>query len=111
MTTIEQTPFIDIDVIKTNIDNYKLFISLDQIQYEIELKEWLKESIYNATKNGSTQIQFKSRYELSQEFIDSVQPLKIKFDGSIYVESPISVGKKILIGYSYYCDIKDLIFS
>ena len=46
-----------------------------------------------------------------QEFIDSVQPLKIKFDGSFYVESPISVGKKILIGYSYYCDIKHLIFS
>jgi hypothetical protein len=41
MTTIEQTPFIDIDVLKMNIDNYKLFRSLDQVQYEIELKEWL----------------------------------------------------------------------
>jgi hypothetical protein len=107
MTTIEQTPFIDIDVLKMNIDNYKLHRSLDQVQYEIELKEWLKESIYNSTKFGSTNIQFKSKYELGKEFIDSVQPLEIKYIGAIYVESPISVGKNILIGYSYNCFINN----
>ena len=105
MTTIEQTPFIDIDVLKMNIDNYKLHRSLDIIEYEIKLKEWLKESIYNCSKFGSTNIQFKSMCILSQEFIDSVKPLELKFNGSVYVESPISVGKNILIGYSYNCFI------
>jgi hypothetical protein len=97
-------------LLQSNYYEFKDIQAQDEEAYFIYLKDWLKNSLLNHTKNGSLSFTFRSKYELTESFINSIGPVSIKFLGEITVESPVSVGRNILIGYSYNCDIKHLIF-
>jgi hypothetical protein len=97
--------------LQDNFYEFKDIQAQDKEAYFIYLKDWIKDSLLNHTKNGSLSFSFRSKYELTESFINSIGPVSIDFIGKITVESPISVGRDILIGYKYNCDIKHLIFS
>jgi hypothetical protein len=95
--------------LQNNFYEFKDIQAQDKEAYFIYLKDWIKDSLLNHTKNGSLSFTFRSKYELTESFINSIGPVSIKFIGDITVESPVSVGRDILIGYKYNCDIKHLI--
>jgi hypothetical protein len=97
-------------LLQSNYYEFKNIQAQDKEAYFIYLNDWLKNSLLNHTKNGSLSFTFRSKYELTESFIDSIGPVSIKYLGEITVESPVSVGRNILIGYNYNCNIKPLIF-
>jgi hypothetical protein len=98
-----------ISQLQENFYEFKDIQSQSKEVYESNLKDWIQDSLLNYTKHGELSFTFLSRYELSESFAKSIGPISLKLIKPVYVESPISCGSNILIGYRYNCDIKHLI--
>jgi hypothetical protein len=96
-------------LLQSNYYEFKDIQAQDKEAYFIYLKDWIKNSLLNHTMNGCLSFTFRSKYELTESFINSIGPVSIKFLGEITVESPASFGRNIVIGYNYNCNIKHLI--
>jgi hypothetical protein len=70
-------------------------------EYMTKLRFDIYNLIDSASKQGDNSILIFSTFKLSQEFEYSIQPLTLNYMGEKTMDSPVSEGRKIVLGYEY----------